>query len=128
MGTITQKSEQPKRRKELQARMHIHTSQLVNAILEMLTTSQEDEGETDKDVLLRAWQTWCFVTSRPYERDYPEEIPQTEWRKEFGARSFGMIVLAAIFKIMDRLDSRPVGTEAEATTLAMGEDFEVAVE
>ncbi|KAH7107156.1 RdRP-domain-containing protein [Auriculariales sp. MPI-PUGE-AT-0066] len=128
MGTITQKSSQQKLRKQLQARMHIHTSQLVGSVLNALLPNEENV-ENLNDALLRVWYTWCWVTERPYEReDYPAHVGEADKRKEFGARSFGMIVLAAIFKIMDRLTKRPTDVEAVSGDLEMVEDFEVALE
>ncbi|KAH7106677.1 RdRP-domain-containing protein [Auriculariales sp. MPI-PUGE-AT-0066] len=128
MGAITQKSSQPKWRKQLQARMHIHASQLVGSALNALLPSEETVKDLC-DALLRVWYTWCWIIERPYERDdYPRHVGEADKRKEFGARSFGMIVLTAIFKIMDRLTKQPTDVKAVSGDLEMVEDFEVTLE
>ncbi|KIM48044.1 hypothetical protein M413DRAFT_22601 [Hebeloma cylindrosporum] len=81
IGTIAQKSSQPRKRKDMMAKLREATDVLVRGIKEQL-----GEGA----YLERAWMAWEL------------SITQTQ-RKEFGAQSFGWIALGAIFDAIREL-------------------------
>lgn len=113
LGTILRKSAQPKRRKELSARMQVHTSQLVGAVMGQLMPT--DGGGSGQLALLKAWQAWIYVSRLPMEPPAME--------KPFGAKSFGLIVLTAIFKMLDALDERP--PDADDNLVNALDDFDM---
>lgn len=114
LGTILRKSAQPKRRKELAARMHVHTSQLVGAVTSQLMPT----GGDDTMAMYKAWQAWLYVSGLPLEQS-----KRGLMEKPFGAKSFGMIALGAIFKLLERLEQRsPALDEGPLDTM---DDFDM---
>ncbi|EJD52223.1 RdRP-domain-containing protein [Auricularia subglabra TFB-10046 SS5] len=117
LGVILGKTSQPKRRKELAARMHVHTSQLVTAVMGELMPDDADE-ESTKTALHKAWQAWRIAEAQPTSnlgRGHPE--------KPFGAKSFGILALSAIFKILDGLNER--SARVDENPLATMDDFDM---
>jgi len=84
VGTIAQKSSQPRKRKDMMAKLRESTDVLVRGIREEL-----GEGVSTA-YLKRAWMAWEL------------SITQTQ-RKEFGAQSFGWVALGAIFDAIREL-------------------------
>ncbi|KZV93847.1 RdRP-domain-containing protein [Exidia glandulosa HHB12029] len=116
LGTILRKSAQPKRRKELAARMHVHTSQLVRAVQAQLTPT--GEGDDDRHAVLKAWHAWLYVAQLPLEQT------RRGMEKPFGAKSFGMIALGVIFKLLDTLDQRPAMDDGPVDSADYEFDFD----
>lgn len=84
VGTIAQKSSQPRKRKDMMAKLREDTDVLVRGIREGL-----GEGASTT-YLERAWMAW--------------ELSVTQTRiKEFGAQSFGWVALGAIFDAIREL-------------------------
>ena len=82
IGTIAQKSSQPRKRKDMMAKLRESTDVLVRGIREELA-----EGASTT-YLQRAWMAW--------------ELSITQ-EKEFGAQSFGWVALGAIFDAIREL-------------------------
>lgn len=84
VGTIAQKSSQPRKRKDMMAKLREQTDVLVRGIREGL-------GECVSTTYLeRAWMAWEL------------SVTQTQ-RKEFGAQSFGWVALGVIFDAIREL-------------------------
>ncbi|KAF9535863.1 RNA-directed RNA polymerase 2 [Crepidotus variabilis] len=86
IGTIAQKSSQPRRRKELMSNLRERTDTLVRGIREEL---DGDESVTLSDSLIRAWMAWEFAVSQG---------------QTFGAQSFGWLALGCIFDTIKELE------------------------
>lgn len=82
VGTIAQKSSQPRKRKDMMAKLREKTDILVRGIREGL-----GEG-VSTTYLERAWMAWELSVTR---------------RKDFGAQSFGWVALGAIFDAIREL-------------------------
>jgi len=80
VGTIIQKSSQPRKRKDAMAKLRESTDILVRAIRENLVG---DETLTYRDHLRRAWLAYNSALNR---------------KTEFGAQSFSWVALGAIFE------------------------------
>jgi len=89
IGTIAQKSSQPRKRKDMMAKLRESTDVLVRGIREELI------GDVDVQAyryLERAWMAWEI------------SVTQTR-RKEFGAQSFGWVALGAIFDAVREIEA-----------------------
>jgi len=84
VGTIAQKSSQPRKRKDMMAKLREDTDVLVRGIREGLA-----EGASTT-YLERAWMAWELSVTKTRE-------------KEFGAQSFGWVALGAIFDAIREL-------------------------
>lgn len=87
-GTITQKTSQPRSRKEQMTKVRESTDTLVKGVrLEL----EGDEDRTLEDYLKYAWLAW--------------ELSFVEAKKEkFGAKSFGWLALGVIFDAMKQIE------------------------
>jgi len=88
VGTILAKCPQHRRRKDLAARMHLHTDQLVSGVEAELLMA---DPASPRQSLSRAWQAWQYAT---------------ELGDAFGARSFGLIALDGIFKALGKVEAQ----------------------
>ena len=88
IGTIVAKCSQPRKRKDLMAKLREQTNLLVTAIREDL---MGDEDLPLEDALVRAWVTW--------------ELSAIE-KDAFGAKSFGWIALGGIFEVIKDIEER----------------------
>ncbi|EAU92881.1 RNA-directed RNA polymerase 2 [Coprinopsis cinerea okayama7 len=88
IGTITQKTSQPRKRKDLIARLREKTDILVRGTREALEGSESD---TEEDYLQRAWFAWLLSLDKGLE---------------FGARSFGWVTLGAVFDAIRQIEER----------------------
>ena len=93
IGTVAQKSSQPRRRKQVTKNVRERTEVLVRGIREDLVGG-EGEGEGKKG-LRRAWIAWNFAMWESREGT-------------FGAMSFGWIALGAVFEAIEDLSVRPL--------------------
>jgi RNA-dependent RNA polymerase len=59
----------------------------------------DDDGDGLRDALRRAWEAWCYAMRMSEESRRPGEMDSAS----FGARSFGLVALGAIFDTMDHL-------------------------
>lgn len=92
IGTIMQKSSQPRKRKDMMSSLRESTDVLVRAIREELSG---DDDPLEKS-LERAWMAWQLSCTAG---------------KNFGAQSFGWIALGAIFEAIRQIE------EEEATSI-----------
>ena len=92
VGTISAKCSQPRRRKDVMAKVREHTNTLVTGIREDLLG---DEDFPLEDGLMRAWAAW--------------EISVVE-RDKFGGNSFGWVALGAIFEAIKDIEERDKGS------------------
>jgi RNA-dependent RNA polymerase len=88
MGTIVAKCSQPRKRKDLMAKLREQTNLLVTAIREDL---MGDEDLPLEDALTRAWVAW--------------ELSAVE-KDAFGAKSFGWVALGGIFEVIKDIEER----------------------
>ncbi|KAF9452610.1 RdRP-domain-containing protein [Macrolepiota fuliginosa MF-IS2] len=88
VGTITQKTSQPRARKEFMTKVREMTDTLVKGVrLEL----EGDDNRTFEDYLKHAWLAW--------------ELSFVEAKKEkFGAKSFGWLALGAVFDAMKKIE------------------------
>lgn len=84
LGVISERTSQPRRRKELMAKLREHTTQLVIDIRWEFQMGEEEQSDA-RDRLALALIAWELSIERIRE-------------KEFGARSFWWICLGAIFE------------------------------
>lgn len=80
IGTIVQRTSQPRRRTDMISRLRESTDILVRGIREVLEGGEHD---TEEDYLQRSWFAWQVAL---------------EHGREFGAQSFGWVALGAIFE------------------------------
>lgn len=96
VGTITQQTTQPRKRKEHMVKVREETDRLVRGIREEL-----EDGIGSEETLHRAWTAWEFSVSQG---------------DTFGAKSFGWIALGLILEmIKDMEESRRRNTTREAS-------------
>lgn len=88
IGTIVAKCSQPRKRKDLMAKLREQTNLLVTAIREDL---MGDEDLPLEDALTRAWVAW--------------ELSAVE-KDAFGAKSFGWVALGGIFEVIKDIEER----------------------
>ena len=88
VGTISAKCSQPRKRKDMMAKLREHTNTLVTSIREDLLG---DDDFPLEDGLMRAWVAW--------------EISVVE-RDKFGGNSFGWVALGAIFEAIRDIEER----------------------
>lgn len=88
IGTITQKTSQPRKRKALTAKLREQTDVLVRGVREELGG---DEDVPLEEALQRGWLAW--------------ELSLTE-QKSFGAQSFGLVALGSIFESIREIEER----------------------
>jgi len=86
IGTIVAKSSQPRRRRDVMAKMREVTEQLVRHLREEL---EGGEDSTLEGSLERAWAAWQLSVIK---------------RDHFGAKSFGWLALGAIFEAIKDLE------------------------
>jgi len=86
VGTISQQTSQPRKRKELMAKVRDSTDRLVQGIREELAGDDSIEGE---ESLYRAWTAWEFSKAQG---------------DSFGAKSFGWIALGLIFEAIKEVE------------------------
>ncbi|KAJ3516786.1 hypothetical protein NLJ89_g906 [Agrocybe chaxingu] len=86
IGTIAQKTSQPRRRKDMMSQLRERTDVLVRAIREDLAG---DETLSHQQSLERAWIAWELATA--------EET-------SFGAQSFGWLALGSIFEAIREIE------------------------
>jgi RNA-dependent RNA polymerase len=86
IGTIAQKSSQPRKRKEAMSKLRESTDLLVRGIREELAG---DDSVKPDESLERAWMAWEFSISQG---------------TAFGARSFGWVALGAIFEAIKEIE------------------------
>ncbi|KAG8991078.1 hypothetical protein FRB90_001471, partial [Tulasnella sp. 427] len=99
MGTIASRTSQPKQRKEMIQQMRYQSDELVKRVQKDLKDA-DDSAESDLDAendlstlqmrLQIAWLGWRLAVER---------------KKTFGAKSFGLIALTAIFDGMQAIDA-----------------------
>ncbi|KAF9015323.1 RNA-directed RNA polymerase 2 [Cyathus striatus] len=87
VGTILQKTSQPRKRKDTMSKLREQTDILVRGIRQELAG---DPGETPKAFLQRSWLAWELATVKKRS-------------KEFGAESFAWVSLGAIFEAVKEL-------------------------
>jgi RNA-dependent RNA polymerase len=88
IGTIVAKCSQPRKRKDLMAKLREQTNLLVTSIREDLVG---DEDLTLEDGLMRAWVAW--------------ELSAVE-RDAFGGKTFGWVALGGIFEVIKDIGDR----------------------
>lgn len=88
IGTITQKTSQPRKRKDLTAKLREQTDLLVRGVREELGG---DEDVPLEEALQRGWLAW--------------KLSLTE-QKSFGAQSFGLVALGSIFESIREIEDR----------------------
>ncbi|KAJ3544942.1 hypothetical protein NMY22_g2621 [Coprinellus aureogranulatus] len=88
IGTIVQKTSQPRRRKDMISRLRESTDILVRGIREVLEGSEQD---TEEDYLQRSWFAWQVALDKG---------------RDFGAQSFGWVALGAIFEAIRKIEER----------------------
>ena len=86
VGTIIEKTSQPRKRKETMAKLREHTDYLVKDIRTELAADEEEPREA---ALTRAWLAWQ-LSSREHDL--------------FGAKSFGWVALASIFETIKDIE------------------------
>ncbi|KAG8906415.1 hypothetical protein FRB99_006917 [Tulasnella sp. 403] len=98
MGTIASKTSQPRKRQSQMAYLRTQSDELVKRIRMVLRSGDNqidpESPEQDEDLeesLLRSWAAWQVAVMQ---------------QDRFGAKSFGMIALAAIFETMKEIDER----------------------
>lgn len=88
VGTITQKTSQPRTRKDKMSKMRELTEGLVRRVREIL---EGDESKPAEDYLRDAWMAWNLSLS--------------EGKKDgFGSRGFGWVALGALFDALEILE------------------------
>uniref|UniRef100_A0A8H7YB62 RNA-dependent RNA polymerase n=1 Tax=Psilocybe cubensis TaxID=181762 RepID=A0A8H7YB62_PSICU len=87
VGTIVQKSSQPRKRADMMGKLRESTDILVRAIREELAG---DDHTNDYEHLQRAWLAWELAVAR---------------KTTFGAHSFGWVALGAIFEAIRDIES-----------------------
>ncbi|ESK98362.1 hypothetical protein Moror_112 [Moniliophthora roreri MCA 2997] len=87
IGTIAQKTSQPRRRKDLMAKLREQTDILVRGVREEL---EGDDSLTAEKSLEYAWVAWELAITRP--------------KSTIGAQSFGWIALGSIFEAIKEID------------------------
>ncbi|KAG6911837.1 hypothetical protein DXG01_000084 [Tephrocybe rancida] len=87
IGTIVQKTSQPRLRQDMTAKLRERTDILVRSIREELVGSDDDASS--EEYLERAWQAW--------------ELSILE-RSSFGGESFGWMALGAIFEAIKEIE------------------------
>lgn len=87
VGTIVQKSSQPRKRKDVMSSLRESTDVLVRAIREELS----GDDDSDEKSLERAWMAWLLSRKKG---------------KTFGAQTFGWIALGAIFEAIREIEER----------------------
>ena len=88
VGTIAQHTTQPRKRKELMAKVRDTTDRLVKGIREELAG---DDSIGSEESLYRAWTAWEFSVSQG---------------DTFGAKSFGWIALGVIFDAIKEVEDK----------------------
>lgn len=88
VGTITAKTSQPRFRKTMQARLRAHTEDLLRSVRQQLA-GPDAEGDVLLHRLSRAWTAWVIAVIKDHA---------------FGAKTFSMIALYAIFETLEALD------------------------
>lgn len=91
IGTIVQKTSQPRRRKDMISRLRENTDILVRGMRETLEGEDED---TEEDFLQRAWYAWQVALEKG---------------RQFGAQSFGWVALGGIFEAIRKIEEREIG-------------------
>jgi RNA-dependent RNA polymerase len=86
VGTIIEKTSQPRKRKEQMAKLRERTDFIVRDVRESLAAADEEELET---ALRRAWIAWKLALRE---------------EKAFGAKSFGWAALGAVFEIIKEIE------------------------
>lgn len=89
IGTIIQKSSQPRKRKDLMSKLREQTDVLIRGIRE--EWSPEDDDTPLEDCLEKVWLAWNLSLSKG---------------KVFGAQSFGWVALGAIFEVIRQIEER----------------------
>jgi len=88
IGTIVDRCSQPRKRKDLMAKLREQTSLLVTDIREDLWG---DEDLPLEDALMRAWVAWEFSAIE---------------KNAFGAKSFGWVALGGLFEAIKDIEER----------------------
>ena len=86
IGTIAQKSSQPRKRKDMMSKLREQTDILVRGIREEIAG---DDGMTPYQVLEAGWLAWKLSLSE---------------RKSFGGESFGWVALGTIFEAIKDIE------------------------
>ncbi|KAF6766302.1 RNA-directed RNA polymerase 2 [Ephemerocybe angulata] len=92
IGTIVEKTSQPRRRTDMISRLRESTDILVRGIREQI---EGDEDDTEEEVLERAWFAWQVALGKG---------------RRFGAQSFGWVTLGAIFEAIRKIEEREIGS------------------
>ncbi|KAF8912826.1 RNA-directed RNA polymerase 2 [Gymnopilus junonius] len=87
IGTIIQKSSQPRKRKDMMAALRSSTDILVRGIREQL---RGEDSEGPYEDLQRAWLAWQLALAH---------------KNDFGAQSFGWVALGAIFEAIREIEA-----------------------
>ncbi|KAL1732044.1 RNA dependent RNA polymerase-domain-containing protein [Schizophyllum commune] len=90
VGTIVQKTSQPRKRKDQMAKLREQTDFLVRGIREEMAGDDDDIPEVP---LHRAWLAWQLAY-------------QKQKQKLFGAQSFGWVAMGAIFEAVKEIEDR----------------------
>ncbi|KAJ2928805.1 hypothetical protein H1R20_g8302, partial [Candolleomyces eurysporus] len=90
IGTIVQKTSQPRHRSNMISRLRENTDILVRGMRETL---EGDDADTEEDFLQRAWYAWQV---------------SLEKGREFGAQSFGWVTLGGIFEAIRKIEEREI--------------------
>lgn len=88
VGTIIQKSSQPRKRKDMTSKLREQTDFLVRGVREEL---EGDDDTPEEEILQRAWLAWRLAN-------------QGSKTNTFGAQSFGWLALGAIFEIIKKIE------------------------
>lgn len=88
VGTIIQKSSQPRKRKDMMSKLREQTDLLVRGVREEL---EGDDDTPQEEILERAWVAWRLAN-------------QAGKRNIFGAKSFGWVALGAIFESIKKIE------------------------
>lgn len=78
--------------------MHVHSGWLSDLVSGQLLKGLDAAPEA---CLFKSWAAWQYACERP-----AEDVKGTV-RKPFGARSFGVLALAGIFRAIDKLELHP---------------------
>lgn len=93
IGTIVMRTSQPRRRKEMMARLRESTDTLVRGMREVLEGGEHDSHE---EYLQRSWCAFSVALERG---------------RQFGAQSFVWVALGAIFEAVRRVEQRDDETQ-----------------
>ncbi|TRM65784.1 hypothetical protein BD626DRAFT_398078, partial [Schizophyllum amplum] len=91
VGTIVQKTSQPRKRKDQMAKLREKTEFLVRGIREEM--AGEDDDDIPEVALHRAWLAWQLAY-------------QKQKQKVFGAHSFGWVAMGAIFEAVKEIEDQ----------------------